>query len=58
MLVFVEQITKAKYLNCGDLLRVLTTTYIWETKYNIQGNDLGHSNNVKNWTIRIVLLTN
>ena len=43
----------ARWLNCGKLLRVLTTTYILETMYNTRGNDLENSNNVKNWTIRI-----
>ena len=42
----------ATNLNCGKLLRVLTTTYFVETHNNTQGNDLGHSNNVKNWMIR------
>jgi hypothetical protein len=30
----------------------LITTYNWETGYNIQGNDLGHSKNIKDWAIR------
>ena len=38
--------------NVGKLLRVLTTTYYLETYNNRQGNDLAHSNNVRNWTIR------
>ena len=38
--------------NDGDVLRALTTTYNWETFYNTKGNDLGHSNNVKDWIIR------
>ena len=56
----------ARQPNCGNLLRALTTTYLWETVNNIQGNDLGHRtlsashsdvcNNVRDWTIRIELL--
>jgi hypothetical protein len=46
----------ARFLNCGDSLRALITTYIWETMYNIRGNDLGHSKNIKDWVIRSELL--
>ena len=37
---------------CGNTLRALTTTYLKETSHNTRGNDLGHSNNVKDWAIR------
>ena len=46
----------ARRLNCGKLLRALTTTCLMETINNTQGNDLGHSKNVKDWTIRSQLL--
>ena len=46
----------ARFPNCGNSLRDLITTYIWETMYNIRGNDLGHSKNIKDWVIRSELL--
>ena len=43
----------ATTLNCGKPLRAFTTSCYRETYINTQGNDLGHSNNVKDWAIRI-----
>jgi len=43
---------KATFLNCGKLLRAFSTTLLWETISNTRGNDLGHSKNEKDWTIR------
>ena len=37
---------------CGKLLRALSTSYQMETFDNTQGNDLEHSKNDKDWTIR------
>ncbi len=51
LLVFIKNEGKTSY-NDGKPLRALTTTYIRETWYNIQGNDLGHGKNVKDWEIR------
>lgn len=42
----------ARWLKSGEPLRALTTTCRMETFCNTQGNDLGHSNNVKDWAIR------
>ena len=39
--------------NCGDVLRDFSTTLLYENIINIQGNDLGQSNNEKDWKIRI-----
>ena len=36
--------------------KVKTTTSALETEWSTQGNDLGHSNNVLDWTIRSELL--
>ena len=38
--------------NCGKLLRAFSTTYLSERSGNIRGNDLEHSKNEKDWTIR------
>lgn len=46
----------ARRPNCGDALRVLSTTSHLETGANTQGNDLEHSKNGKNWVIRSELL--
>ena len=43
---------KATFLNCGKLLRAFSTTSFCESFMNTQGNNLGHSNNEKDWTIR------
>ena len=40
------------FLNCRNILRAFSTTLLIESLTNIQGNDLGHSNNEKDWTIR------
>ncbi len=42
---------EATFLNCGNILRVFSTTSLCESIWNTQGNDLGHSNNEKNWMI-------
>ena len=42
---------EATFLNCGNILRAFSTTSSCESKKNTQGNDLGHSNNEKDWTI-------
>ena len=42
----------ATTLNCGNPLRALTTSRYMETYIETQGNDLGHSKNVKDWAIR------
>jgi hypothetical protein len=44
--------TEATFLNCGDILNVFSTTSFDENHMNTRGNDLWHSNNEKNWTIR------
>ena len=38
--------------NCGKLLRAFSTTLSCESLINTQGNNLGHSNNEKDWAIR------
>jgi hypothetical protein len=43
---------KATFLNCGNNLIAFSTTSICENILNTRGNDLGHSNNEKDWTIR------
>lgn len=43
---------EATSLNCGDLLRAFPTTSYFERYMKTQGNDLGHSNNGKDWIIR------
>jgi hypothetical protein len=43
---------KATFLNCRNILRAFSTTSFCESIMNTQGNDLGHSNNEKDWTIR------
>ncbi len=43
---------QATFLNCGDILRAFSTTSFCESKMKIRGNDLGHSKNEKDWTIR------
>ena len=55
--MLVIQHRMARWLNCGKLLRALITTFLWETVKNTQGNDLEHSKNIKDWTIRSELLT-
>jgi hypothetical protein len=42
---------KATFLNCGNILRAFSTTSFCENLMNTQGNDLGHSNNEKDWKI-------
>lgn len=42
---------EATFLNCGNILRAFSTTSFCESILNTQGNDLGHSNNEKDWTI-------
>ncbi len=42
---------EATFLNCRKLLRAFSTTLYMETYINTQGNDLGHSDNEKDWTI-------
>jgi len=42
----------ATILNCGKLLRAFSTTYLSERTDNTRGNDLEHSKNEKDWTIR------
>ena len=43
---------KATFLNCGNILRAFSTSLLNESLANTQGNNLGHSNNEKDWTIR------
>ena len=43
---------EATFLNCGNILRAFSTTSSCENIKNTRGNDLGHSNNEKDWTIR------
>ena len=40
---------EATFLNCGNLLRAFSTTLLCESIVNTQGNDLGDSNNEKDW---------
>jgi hypothetical protein len=42
---------KATFLNCGNILTAFSTTSLCENILNTRGNDLGHSNNEKDWTI-------
>jgi hypothetical protein len=42
---------KATFLNCRNILRAFSTPSLSENSMNTQGNDLGHSNNEKDWTI-------
>ena len=42
---------EATFLNCGNILKAFSTTSYCENIKNTQGNDLGHSNNEKDWTI-------
>ena len=44
---------KATFLNCGNILIAFSTTSLCENILNTRGNDLGNSNNEKDWTIRI-----
>jgi hypothetical protein len=48
--VWLDQM-KATFLNCGNVLRAFSTTSLGENLLNTRGNDLGHSNNEKDWTI-------
>jgi len=43
---------KATFLKCRNILTAFSTTSLCENILNTQGNDLGHSNNEKDWTIR------
>ena len=43
---------EATFLKCRNILRAFSTTLLNESLSNTQGNDLGHSNNEKDWTIR------
>jgi len=43
---------KATFLNCRNILIAFSTTSLCESILNTRGNDLGHSNNEKDWTIR------
>ena len=42
---------KATFLNCGNILIAFSTTSLCENIMNTRGNDLGHSNNEKDWII-------
>ena len=42
---------EATFLNCRNILIAFSTTSICENVLNTRGNDLGHSNNEKDWTI-------
>ena len=42
---------EATFLNCGNILTAFSTTSFCENIMNTRGNDLGHSNNEKDWTI-------
>jgi hypothetical protein len=42
----------ARQPGCGKLLRASTTTPAWKHAMGTQGNDLVHSKNVEDWTIR------
>ena len=44
---------KATFLNCGNILIAFSTTLLYENMINTRGNDLGHSNNEKDWIICI-----
>ena len=43
---------EATFLKCRNILRAFSTTLLNESLMNTQGNDLGHSNNEKDWKIR------
>ncbi len=43
---------EATFLKCRNILTAFSTTLLNESLINTQGNDLGHSNNEKDWTIR------
>ena len=43
---------KATFLKCRNILIAFSTTSLCESILNTRGNDLGHSNNEKDWTIR------
>ncbi len=43
---------EATFLNCRNILRAFSTTLNCESILNTRGNDLGHSNNEKDWIIR------
>jgi hypothetical protein len=43
---------KATFLKCRNILRAFSTTSFSENLMNTRGNDLGHSNNEKDWIIR------
>ena len=43
---------EATFLKCRNILRAFSTTLLNENLMNTQGNNLGHSNNEKDWTIR------
>ena len=42
---------EATFLKCRNILRAFSTTLLNENLMNTQGNDLGHSNNEKDWII-------
>jgi hypothetical protein len=42
----------ARHSGCGKPLTAFATTSYLETDRGIQGNDLGHSKNAKDWAIR------
>jgi hypothetical protein len=42
---------EATFLKCRNILRAFSTTLLNESLSKTQGNDLGHSNNEKDWTI-------
>jgi hypothetical protein len=43
---------KATFLKCRNILRAFSTTSLCENIMNTGGNDLGHINIEKDWTIR------
>lgn len=49
----------AKYLNCGNLLKLIDTVLIWKQKTNTEHNGTGMVITLSNvqWKIRIVLLS-
>jgi len=42
---------EATFLNCRNILIAFSTTLLCENTTNTRGNDLGHSDNEKDWTI-------
>ena len=42
---------KATFLNCRNILIAFSTTSISKNQWNTRDNDLGHSDNEKDWTI-------